>query len=69
VTIGSSESAGGKSSATSNFGSNRLEVIAAGVAGGIAGLVVLAGLFLYFCLRKRKDGFVAVGEPQVVMSR
>ena len=69
MTVGSSEFSGGKSSATSSTGSNRLEVIAAGVAGGIAGLVVLVGLSLYFCLRKRNDGFVVVGEPQVVMNR
>jgi hypothetical protein len=67
VTLGSSSSSGTQAASTS--GADRLDVIAAGVVGAVAGLVVMVGLGLYFWLRKKNDGFVTVQEQEMVINR
>ena len=67
VTLDSSSLSGNQTASSSRSG--HLGAIAAGVVGGVAAIVVLIGVSLYFCLRKKGDGFVAVEEPEVVANR
>ena len=67
VTLGSFSSSGTQTA--SNAAPDHLGTVAAAVAGGVAGLVLLAGVALYFCLRKKDVEVVPVREPEVVMDR
>ena len=64
VTVGSFQSSGNQTSTT--MWRQHLGVITAGAVVGFLALVVLVGLISYFFLRKKNDGFVALGQPQEI---
>jgi hypothetical protein len=68
VTLSSSSSSSENQTASSP-GSDHLGAIAASVVGAVAAIIVLVGVSVYFCLRKKSNGFVAVEEPEAMMNR